>query len=75
VTRRGGAEKVYCVGSLTKRRNTVLYTGVTEISAGFTSRYKVFKPVNYEAGYDASGVIAREKQLTSWLSSEKGRAD
>jgi putative endonuclease len=30
---------------------------------GFTSRYNVFKLVYYEAGHDAVGAIAREKQL------------
>jgi putative endonuclease len=30
---------------------------------GFTSRYNVSKLVYYEAGYDPSGAIAREKQI------------
>jgi putative endonuclease len=30
---------------------------------GFSNRYNVSKLVYYEAGYDASGVIAREKQI------------
>jgi putative endonuclease len=60
---------------LTNQRNTVLYTGVTgdlrarvykhreKLLPGFTNRYNVFKLVYYEAGYDASGAIAREKQI------------
>jgi len=60
---------------LTNQRNTVLYTGVTgdlgarvyqhreKLLAGFTNRYNVSKLVYYEAGYDASGAIAREKQI------------
>ena len=30
---------------------------------GFTNRYNVSKLVWYEAGYDAPGAIAREKQI------------
>jgi predicted GIY-YIG superfamily endonuclease len=33
-----------------------------KLLAGFTNRYNVSKLVYYEAGYDASGAIAREKQ-------------
>ena len=68
-------EKVYCVYILTNQRDTVLYTGVTsdlrarvqqhreKLLPGFTNRYNVSKLVYYEAGDDASGVIAREKQI------------
>lgn len=68
-------EKVYCVYILTNQRNTVLYTGVTgdlkarvcqhreKLLPGFASRYNVSKVVYYEAGGDASGAIAREKQI------------
>jgi putative endonuclease len=68
-------DKVYCVYILTNQRNTALYTGVTsdlearvfqhrqKLLPGFTSRYNVFKLVYYEAGSDASGAIAREKQI------------
>jgi putative endonuclease len=68
-------EKIYCVYILTNKRNTVLYTGVTsdlrarvhqhreKLLPGFTNRYNVSKLVYYEAGYDPSGAIAREKQL------------
>jgi putative endonuclease len=68
-------ENVYCVYILTNKRNTVLYTGVTgdltarvhqrreKLLPGFTNRYNVSKLVYYEAGYDSSGAIAREKQI------------
>ena len=68
-------DKVYCVYILTNRRNTVLYTGVTgdlkarvlqhreKLLPGFTNRYSVSKLIYYEVGYDASGAIAREKQI------------
>ena len=68
-------EKVYCVYILTNQRNTALYTGVTgdlrarvhqhreKLLPGFTNRYNVSKLVYYEAGYDAFGAIAREKQI------------
>jgi putative endonuclease len=68
-------ERVYCVYILTNKRCTVLYTGVTgdlkarvyqhreKLLPGFTSRYNVSKLVYYEAGHDATGAIAREKQI------------
>ena len=68
-------DKVFCVYILTNKRNTVLYTGVTgdlkarvhqhreKLMPGFTNRYNVSKLVYYEVGYDASGAIAREKQI------------
>jgi putative endonuclease len=68
-------EKVYCVYILTNQHNRVLYTGVTgdlrkrvyqhrqKLLRGFTNRYNVSKLVYYETGYDASGAIAREKQI------------
>jgi putative endonuclease len=52
-----------------------LYTGVSgdlkvrvhqhreKLLPGFTNRYNVSKLVYYEAGYDLSGAIAREKQI------------
>jgi putative endonuclease len=67
--------KVYCIYILTNQRHTVLYTGVTgdlksrvhqhreKLLPGFTNRYNVSKLVYYEAGYNASGAIAREKQI------------
>jgi putative endonuclease len=68
-------EKVYSVYILTNQRSTVLYTGVTgdlrarlqqhreKLLPGFTDRYNVSKLVYYEVGGDASGAIAREKQI------------
>ena len=67
-------DKVYCVYILTNQRNTVPYIGATgnlgarvyqhreKLLPGFTNRYNVSKLVYYEAGYDASGAITREKQ-------------
>jgi putative endonuclease len=68
-------EEVYCIYILTNQRNTVLYTGVTgdlrarvqqhreKLLPGFANRHNVSKLVCYEAGGDASGAIAREKQV------------
>jgi putative endonuclease len=68
-------EKVYCIYILTNQRNTVLYTGVTgdlrervyqhreKLLPGFTNRYNVSKLVYYEVANDATGAIAREKQI------------
>ena len=67
-------EQVYCVYILTNQ-NQVLYTGITgdlqkriyqhreTLLQGFTGRYNASKLVYYEAGYDPSGAIAREKQI------------
>jgi putative endonuclease len=79
-------DKVYCVYILTNQRNTVLYTGTGDIAArvyqhrekllaGFTNRYNVSKLVYYEAGYDASGAIAREKTDQGRLTAEEDRPD
>ncbi|HVH74541.1 MAG TPA: GIY-YIG nuclease family protein [Stellaceae bacterium] len=68
-------EKTYCVYILTNLRHTVLYTGVTgdlraritqhrgKLLPGFSKRYNVTKLVSYETGSDATGAIAREKQI------------
>ena len=68
-------ETLYFVYILTNTWHTVLYTGVTgnlkvriyqhreKLSAGFTSRYNVWKLVYFETGYDPAGAIAREKQI------------
>ena len=64
--------KVYCVYVLTNEHNKVLYTSVTGDPRArvyqhreklLPNRYNVSKLVYYEAGYDASGAIAREKQI------------
>ncbi len=60
---------------MTNRRNTVLYTGVTndirrrvfehkeQLTDGFTKKYKIVKLVYYEAFTDVSSAIGREKQI------------
>src|SRR5215469_15134156 len=82
----GTVDKVYCVYILTNQRNTVLYTGVTgdlgarvyqhreKLLPGFTNRNNVSKLVYYEAGYDASGAIARETDQGR-LTAEEDRPD
>jgi len=79
-------EKTYCIYILTNKRNTVLYTGVTsdlrarvyqhreKLLPGFTNRYNVFKLVYYEAGYDAVGAIAREKQIKAGSAAKEARS-
>jgi putative endonuclease len=76
-------DKIYCVYILTNQRNTALYTGVTgdlaarihqhreKLLPGFTNRYNVSKLVCYEAGHDATGAIAREKQIKGRVAPEK----
>lgn len=65
----------YYVYIMANRRNTVLYTGVTndlqrrvaqhreKLLPGFTSRYNVTKLVYYEVFEDVRAAIAREKQI------------
>ena len=60
---------------MTNKRNTVLYTGVTndlmrrvyehknKMVKGFTSKYNVGKLVYYEAFDDSFSAISREKQI------------
>jgi putative endonuclease len=68
-------DRQYYVYILTNRRNTVLYTGVTndllrrvhehraKAVAGFTARYNLDKLVYFEATDDVGGAIGREKQI------------
>ena len=68
-------EDAYHVYILTNKGNTVLYTGITsdiynrvlehkyKIYPGFTSRYNVYKLVNYEQFGNVNDAIEREKQI------------
>ena len=65
----------YFVYIMTNKRNTVLYTGVTnnlirrvyehkeKMIGGFTERYNVTKLVYYEVFEDIENAILREKQI------------
>jgi len=67
--------KHYYVYILTNKRNTVLYTGVTndlqrrvnehrkKLIAGFTKKYNVYKLVYYEETESIEAAILREKQI------------
>jgi putative endonuclease len=67
--------KQYYVYIMTNKRNTVLYTGVTnnlwkrsyehkeKLTEGFTQRYRVTKLVYYEVFDDIESAILREKQI------------
>jgi len=62
---------------MTNKRNTVLYTGVTndlrrrvyehkqKLTEGFTKKYNIVKLVYYEAFWDCTSAIQREKQIKS----------
>lgn len=75
--------KQYYVYIMTTSRNTALYTGITndlvrrvyehknDMVGGFTKRYRVHKLVYYEAGGDVLVVLAREKQIKSWVRQKK----
>ena len=68
-------EKQYYVYIMTNKRNTVLYTGITndlkrrvyehkaKLVEGFTKRYNVNELIYYEASRDIESVILREKQI------------
>jgi putative endonuclease len=65
----------YYVYIMTTKKNTVLYTGVTndlirrvfehknKLTKGFTARYNVEKLVYFEAAESIESAILREKQL------------
>jgi len=67
--------KQYYIYIMTNKRNTVLYTGVTnhlrrriyehkeKIVGGFTKKYNVNKLVYYEIFDDIENAILREKQI------------
>jgi putative endonuclease len=68
-------ERQYCVYIMTNKKNTVLYTGVTndlrkrvyehkeKLAKGFTKRYNVNKVIYYEVFQDSENAILREKQI------------
>jgi putative endonuclease len=68
-------EKQYYVYILTNKRNTLLYTGVTndlrrrvyehkaKLVEGFTKKYNICKLIYYEATQDVESAILREKQI------------
>lgn len=70
--------KDYYVYILTSRKNTVLYTGITNdlvkrvyehkqnLIPGFTKKYNVHKLVYYEQYNDVYKAITREKRIKEW---------
>jgi len=68
-------KKQYYVYTMTNKRNTVLYTGVTndlkrrvyehkeKLVEGFTKKYNITKLVYYEVTDDVRSAILREKQI------------
>ena len=68
-------ERQYYIYIMTNKRNTVLYTGVTndlkkrvyehkeKLAEGFTERYNVDKVIYYEVFQDPENAILREKQI------------
>lgn len=73
----------YFVYIATNKRNTVLYTGVTnnlerrlyehknKLVPGFTSKYNVDKLVWFEEFNDPGSAIAAEKRIKGWLRKKK----
>ena len=68
-------DRQYYVYILTNKRNTVLYTGITnnlirrtyehktKALKGFTHKYNVDRLIYYECFYDVKEAILREKQI------------
>lgn len=68
-------ERQYYIYIMTNKRNTVLYTGVTndlkrrvyehkeKLVEGFTKKYNVTKLIYYEVCGDVESAILREKQI------------
>lgn len=68
----------YYVYIMTNKPSGVLYVGVTSnlakrvyehknnITAGFTSKYKLYKLVYYDHTNDVNAAIAHEKRLKKW---------
>jgi putative endonuclease len=77
-------DKTYWVYVLASRSRN-LYTGVTNnlhrrliehregLVPGFTSRYRIFRLVHYEAFHDIRNAIAREKEIKAWRREKKIR--
>ena len=75
--------KVYYTYIATNKRNTVLYTGVTnnlkrrmrehkrKTKKGFTSRYNIDKLVFFQAFNNPTDAIAMEKKIKGWLRIKK----
>ncbi len=68
-------DRQYYIYIMTNKRNTVLYTGVTndlqrrvyehkeKLTEGFTKRYNITELVYYEVFGDIENAILREKQI------------
>ena len=75
--------KQYYVYIMTNKKNTVLYTGVTndlrkrvyehteKLVDGFTKKYNVTKLVYYEIFQDVGNAIVREKQIKAGTRQKK----
>ena len=75
--------KNYFVYIATNKRNTVLYTGVTnnlekrmfehknKLIKGFTSKYNVVKLVYYEIFNSPKDAIVAEKKIKGWTRQKK----
>jgi len=71
-------ERLYCVYILASKIGGTLYIGVTndlvrrihehksDVVAGFTKRYGVYRLVYYEIHSDVEEAIRREKRLKKW---------
>jgi len=68
-------DRQYYVYIMTNKRNTVIYTGITndlrrrvyehreKLAEGFTKKYNATKLVHYEILQDVENAILREKQI------------
>jgi len=75
ISRDNTVDKQYYIYILTNKRDTVIYTGVTndlkrrvyehkeKLAEGFTKKYHITKLVYYEVFEDVENAILREKQI------------
>lgn len=73
-----GTMKQYYVYLMASKKNGTLYIGVTNnllkriyehkngLIAGFTRKYRIYKPVYYEVHNDIYQAITREKRMKKW---------
>lgn len=75
--------KTYYIYLITNKRNTVLYTGITNnlnrrisehkgnLIKGFSNKYNLNKLIYYEFTNDIHSALKREKEIKGWKRNKK----